>query len=372
MKILIIGRDFIGQDVYPIAGGGEIILRQIFGALAKKGHEIYVITTRLEKMPDYEEIDGLQIYRPFSRGTSLIKGVLFSIKLVPYLRNFLKSHPVDIIFDCAYSCTLPANYTARRKHIPIVTYVTEYFGKTWFQLVNPFKALIYWLIPSITLHFVGQNVICPSNEVGMKLKRHTKAEVTVIPSPLDYYEIGHILRNDATNDLRAELGITDGEQLLSFVGRLSPEKNVDGLIKALGESSINFKLIVVGDGRERAKLENLTKKLNLEREVVFLGQRPHQEALAIMKACDVLILPSKTEVFPTVVLEALALGRPVISTRVGGVVEVESANLHLIDSIEKINEVLPQIKPRPDGNLLERYSLDNICCQFETIFNKLI
>lgn len=91
-----------------------------------------------------------------------------------------------------------------------------------------------------------------------------------------------------------------------------------------------------------------------------------------MKSCDVLILPSKTEVFPTVVLEALALGRPVVATKVGGVAEVKSDNLYLIDRLEQISEVLPQIKPKPDGDLLERYSLDNICCQFEAMVNKLV
>lgn len=367
MRILVVGRYW-----YPRLGGGERVLSQIFSALAKKGHKIYVVTSQPENVPEYEEIDGMQIYRPYSGGTSLIKAVCFSIKLVSYLVKFLKTHPVDIIFSGAYSCTLPVYCAARSRHIPVVTLVTYYFGKTWFQLVNPITAFIHWIIPGITLRFGGKNIICPSNEVGKKLQRYTKAEITVIPSPLDYDEISYARQSDTTKDIRAGLGVANGKQLLSFVGRLSPEKNVDGLIKALHRTSIDFKLIVVGDGPEKTKLENLTKKLDLEREVIFLGQKSHKETLAIMKSCDVLILPSKTEVFPTVVLEALALGRPVVATKVGGVAEVKSDNLYLIDRLEQISEVLPQIKPKPDGYLLERYSLDNICCQFEAMVNKLV
>lgn len=77
MRILVVIRHF-----YPRIGGGEIVLRQLFTALAKRGHKIYVVTSKLENTPEYEEIDGLHIYRPYSSGTSFIKVVYFSIKLV--------------------------------------------------------------------------------------------------------------------------------------------------------------------------------------------------------------------------------------------------------------------------------------------------
>lgn len=367
MKILVVSRYW-----YPRSGGGELVLQQQFTALAKRGHRIYVVTSRLENTPEYEEVDGLQICRPYSSGTSFSGAVFFAIRLVSYLSNFLKLHSVDIIYAGAYSCILPVNYIARRRHIPMVANVNHYFGRAWFQFANPLKAFMYWVIPGITLHFVGQNIVCPSKEVGKKLQRHTKAEVVVIPSPLDHHEIGFVRQSDGTRDIRTQLGIPSNEQLLSFVGRLSPEKNIDGLIKALHEYSFDFKLIVIGDGPEKAKLEKLAEKLDLQRQVIFWGQESHTETLAIMKSCDALILPSKTEVFPTVVLEALALGRPVIATNVGGVAEVESANLYLINSLEEINEILPQIEPKPDCDVLEQYSLDNICGQFEAMFNKLV
>jgi glycosyltransferase involved in cell wall biosynthesis len=369
MKIL-----FVARYMYPPIGGGMVI-QQIFAALAKRGHKIYVVTSRSENAPEYEEIDGLQVYRPYSCGTSFVKAVLFAIKLVPYLKNFLKSHPVDIICNGAYSCTLPASYVARREHVPLITYLASFFGKTWFQLVNPFLAFLYWMVPGIILRFGGDNIVCPSNEVGNRIRRHTKAEVTVIPSFLDADEINYIRRMDVAKKVKEGLGMgsnNNNEQLLLFVGRLSPEKNVGELIKAMPGLGTDFKLVVVGDGPERAKLENLTSKLDLQQRVIFLGRESHKEALAIMKSCDVLILPSKTEVLPTVVLEALALGRPVIATRVGGIAEIESANLYLINSVKEIKEILPQIKPKPDVDILEHYSREKFCSQFEALFEKLV
>jgi len=280
---------------------------------------------------------------------------------------------VDVIFGIAYSSTLPASYAARKGGVPLVTHVGYFFDKTWFLLTNPFLAFFNWVIPGIVLRFGGHNIICcPSNEVSRKLQGYTKAEVIAIPNGLDTDEISYIRASSAIKDMRTELGITDGERLLLFVGRLSPEKNLSGLIKTLHGLDINFKLAVVGDGPQRDRLENLTQKLKLERQVIFLGYKSHRETLAIMKSCDVLILPSKTEVFPMVVLEALALGRPVIATRVGGIAEVKSTNLHLINSIAEIREILPQIKPEPDGDLLEHYSLDKVCSQYEAMFRKLV
>jgi glycosyltransferase involved in cell wall biosynthesis len=253
-----------------------------------------------------------------------------------------------------------------------VTYVTYFFGKTWFRIVNPFMALIYWIMPGIILRFGGHNIVCPSGAVAKNLQSHTNAEVMVIPSPLDRDEIDCVRQSGDTGGLRAELGIPDDVQLLSYVGRLSPEKDVDGLLRVLRGLSVDFKLVIVGDGPEKIKLERLTRELNLNGHVTFLGQKNHKETLAVMKSCDVLILPSRTEVFPTVVLEALAMGRPVIATKVGGIAEVESANLYLIDSIEEIKEVLPRVKPKPDRDILDDYSLDKICGHFESIFSKLI
>lgn len=95
--------------------------------------------------------------------------------------------------------------------------------------------------------------------------------------------------------------------------------------------------------------------------------------MSIMKSCDVLVLPSKSEVFPNTVIEALALRKPVIATRVGGIPEIESENLYLISSLEEINWLLEEgIQPREDDRLLQDYSLDDIIVAFESLFRSQI
>lgn len=169
------------------------------------------------------------------------------------------------------------------------------------------------------------------------------------------------------------LGVEDNEYLLLYVGRLISIKNVDGLLQAVSRLTIPFKLVIVGDGPERKRLEKLVDELNLNGKVVFLGRKSHIETLKIMRACDVLILPSKSEVFPTVVIEALALNKPVISTPVGGVVEINSPNLVIVNDPEEImDELISKIKPVEDKTILKLYSLDNIVTQFEKLFQQVI
>ncbi len=105
------------------------------------------------------------------------------------------------------------------------------------------------------------------------------------------------------------------------VGRLIPWKQVDGLLEALKEVP-DLGLVVVGDGPERLRLERLAQELKIQNRVYFAGQRPKKEVLGLMAACDLFVLNSTYEGLPHVVLEAMALGLPVVATAVGGTPEV--------------------------------------------------
>ena len=127
-----------------------------------------------------------------------------------------------------------------------------------------------------------------------------------------------------------------------------------------------------GNIPERAKIEGVVKRLNLEDRVILLGQKAHGETLAMMRACDALVLPSICEQVPNVVLEALALGRPVIATKVGGIPEIRSANLHLIDNLGELGMILDSgIAAREEDRIIEEYSLDNVAGQYESLFARL-
>lgn len=110
------------------------------------------------------------------------------------------------------------------------------------------------------------------------------------------------------------------------MARLVPQKGISCFLKAAAmlvkDYRVNF--LIVGDGPLRRQLENETVALGLENRVVFAGER--DDVPVILSALDIFVLPSLTEGFPLAILEALAAGRPVIATRVGGIPEIIADN----------------------------------------------
>ncbi|MEM4188257.1 MAG: glycosyltransferase family 4 protein, partial [Candidatus Hadarchaeum sp.] len=105
------------------------------------------------------------------------------------------------------------------------------------------------------------------------------------------------------------------------VGRLVPWKRIDQLLEALSHLP-EIGLVVIGDGPERSQLEALARKLGVSERVHFAGSLSKFETLRLMAACDLFVLNSTYEGLPHVVLEAMALGLPVVATAVGGTPEV--------------------------------------------------
>lgn len=120
-------------------------------------------------------------------------------------------------------------------------------------------------------------------------------------------------------EARARLGL-DGP-VLAFAGRLGPAKALDVALRALARVD-GVSLVLAGDGPERAALEALAGELGLSGRVRFAGPLPRQDVLALYRAADAALLSSAWENFPHSVVEALAVGTPVVSTSVGGVAEV--------------------------------------------------
>jgi len=108
---------------------------------------------------------------------------------------------------------------------------------------------------------------------------------------------------------------------LVTVGRLVPWKQIDRLIEALAEID-GAGLVIVGDGPERNRLEDLARANNLNDRVYFAGQKSREETYGLMAACDIFVLNSSYEGFPHVVLEAMCAGLPVVATAVGGTPEL--------------------------------------------------
>ena len=123
--------------------------------------------------------------------------------------------------------------------------------------------------------------------------------------------------------VRGELNVAEGTPILLSVGRLSREKGHVDLIQALPglrERGAAFRLVIVGEGLERARIEAELRRLNLESQVTLAGLQ--HDVRPYYAIADLVVLPSHSEGSPNVLLEAMIQGRPIVATRVGGVPEI--------------------------------------------------
>jgi glycosyltransferase involved in cell wall biosynthesis len=130
-------------------------------------------------------------------------------------------------------------------------------------------------------------------------------------------------RYDGVEPSRELLVIAAGRPAVTFVGRLIDGKGVADLIEAFaGLEGSDALLCIVGDGPRRADLEALAQRRGLAERCVFFGYRQEPEALALIRASDIVVNPSYTEGLPTSVLEGALLGRAILASDVGGTPEV--------------------------------------------------
>jgi glycosyltransferase involved in cell wall biosynthesis len=138
--------------------------------------------------------------------------------------------------------------------------------------------------------------------------------VSVLPNPSP-----DLQALPSREELKRSFGL-DGKTL-AFAGRLTAQKSLDrALVAVAGSADISF--LVAGEGPDREALERRTQELAIEGRVRFLGAQPRERVVELFRAADATILSSSWENFPHTVLEALAVGTPVLAMEAGGVAEV--------------------------------------------------
>jgi glycosyltransferase involved in cell wall biosynthesis len=151
------------------------------------------------------------------------------------------------------------------------------------------------------------------------------SRIMVVPNGIDTKVYGDRLRR---NELRQRLGLCHGGAaadavVIGSVGRLSEVKRQDLLLRAvasLTESFPQLRLLLVGDGPERQRLEELAAKLGIAERTVFAGYQANPEEY--LAAMDLFALTSRHEALPLALLEAWASGLPVVASAVGGIPKV--------------------------------------------------
>jgi len=181
----------------------------------------------------------------------------------------------------------------------------------------------------------------------------------------------------------------DGRQIILSASRLIPTKGIELNIKAikiLKEKYTKILYLIIGDGPERKRLEQLVQDLDLSDYVRFLGQLAHKEVMRYMASSEIFSLPSWQETFGLVYIEAMAHGVPVIGIRgqgIDGIVDgantgllAEPLNLEsLVKNIEFLlsqPEVAKEIGERGRALAMDHFTWDKVACKTCKIYNKLL
>jgi len=138
-------------------------------------------------------------------------------------------------------------------------------------------------------------------------------KVVVIPNPISPPPL------EDRETLRARHGLSG--RTLVFAGRLVPQKSIDVALDAV-TANPDVSLLLAGEGPYRERLERYARSLPLDGRAQFLGPLPRQTVFELLRAADAALLSSSWENFPHMVVEALAVGTPVIATDAGGVTEI--------------------------------------------------
>jgi rhamnosyl/mannosyltransferase len=302
MRILHLGKYF-----YPEKGGIENYTYILAREAKKLGNEVYVIVSNTSKKFVHERIEGIEVFR--------LPRIFYSLH-TPFTTPFIcligKIDP-DIIhlhvpnpwfeFNLFLFCIL------NRKAKTIVTYHSDVI---WYSPFHFFGEVFrrFYLFP--LLKFSKRIIATSQNYVeGSSILRKFRNKVDVIPLGVDIRKF---------RPLRVK---RPKKKLLLFLGRLFPYKGLEYLLQAIkivSEKRKDFILYIVGEGKLRKKLEGMAKNLKIENFVKFTGKVSDEQAIKYYNLCDIFILPSihKSEAFGISQLEAMACGKPVISTNLKG------------------------------------------------------
>jgi len=192
------------------------------------------------------------------------------------------------------------------------------------------------------------NLIVANSKAGKKIlierEKVPEEKIRVIYNGIDLKNLEFLPKKEAKN----KLGIPDDRYIIGCIAKLEKQKGLEYLIEAAHILDVRCKMldvrwIIIGEGKERPKLEALIKKYNLENRVSLLGYLP--DAIDYLKAFDVFVLPSLWEGMPNVLLEAMAAEIPIVATDVGGVSEIiENKTQGLIIEPKNASELSTAIK----------------------------
>lgn len=366
----------IGIVCYPTFGGSGVLATELGVELSKKGHEIHFITynqpVKLELLsnnvhfhevvvPDYP----LFHYPPYE--------LALSSKLV----EMVKKYNIDVLhvhyaIPHAYAAFM-AKQMLNSESISIPVFTTLHGTDITLVGSHPsYKSAVEFSINNSDY----------VTTVSKSLKDDTinlfniQTEINVIPNfvNLDKYK-----KQNLPIDL-----LTKNNKIITHVSNFRKVKRIDDVIDVFYgiNKKIPSKLLMIGDGPEKNKAERKVKKMGIKDKVIFFGNS--NETSKILSFSDLFLLTSEVESFGLSALEAMAASVPVISTKIGGIPEVNkdgfSGLLSEVGDIDKMisdslyilssEKVLNQFKKNAREQA-KKFNIQNIVPQYEKIYKKL-
>ncbi len=288
-------------------GGAERQLVIVANGLAARGWRVTVLSylpfSETSLRTEVEESRVRLLSLDATGGVGKLVGLARAVAVVRRERP-------DVLIGFMFHGMMTARMAGRLCGVPAV--VSAVRSETHSRMRERVLGATGWLTDAVTV--MSESLVSRLAERGVA----DRTRLVVIPNAVDF---GRFAAGGCRGETRQALGIGEGEYMWLAAGRLSPEKDYAGLLRAFGElGERRTRLYIAGDGPLRGELARLVDELGLSGRVRLLGLR--DDMAVLYGACDALVLSSAWEGMPNVVLEAMASGRPVVATAVGAVPEM--------------------------------------------------
>lgn len=372
MKILLVVSSYL-----PNLGGLQSVTSALAQALAEQGHDVSVLAQRYPRDLDAREtINGVVVRRLLflvPRGSQLrqrrfdlfLAGLFYFPVTLFRLISLLRRERPDVVN--LHFVGAPASFLLAAHALKPFKYVVSLHGDD-VQGLSRGTAFDRWVFRQ-TLRRANAVTACSQDLLNQALKVDDTfaAKSQVIVNGITLPQAEPIQVQDAV------LG----------VGRLMPKKGFDVLLNALKrlkERGKAVRLVLIGDGPERQALEICAEKLALASFVEFRGAQTRDAVYDAMRASKLVVVPSRQEPFGLVALEAMALGKPLVASRVGGLIDVlDGADAELVPPddaaalADAIETALERIELDPNYGTRNRtraarFSTDRMLIQYEKTY----
>ncbi len=339
----------IGITCYPTYGGSGIVATELGKELADRGHEIHFITYALPMRLDTANAN-IQFHEVEATTYPLFNHPPYTLALATKMAEVAEVHGLDLL-HCHYA--IPHS-------------VSAYLAK---QMLHPRRLPIVTTLHGTDITLVGSDrsylpitrfSIDQSDGVTAVSQYLKKATVDIIGAKNDieviYNFVNCIKYKPSENHAFKKYFAPNDEKIVIHVSNFRAVKRPADVVEIFARvhEKTPSVLLMVGDGPERSNTEWLARDRGLEHAVHFLGKQDNVEEL--LGISDLLLLPSETESFGLVALEAMACEVPVVASRVGGLPEVITDGVEgfLVEphNIEKMAERSLDILTQ-DGNRIE-------------------